>query len=511
MAKPELDGARFDLLVVGGGINGTGIARDAAGRGVKVLLVEQDDLAAHTSSASTKLIHGGLRYLEYYEFRLVRESLQERERLIHIAPHLSWPLQFVLPRPRGGRPGWMIRLGLWLYDHIGGHQSLPGSRGVDLRDPHWGAGLKPGLHRGFVYSDAWVDDARLVVLNALDAAERGAVILTGTALTAARPDGDAWEVELAPNPSATGAPLAAPCRVRARTLVNAAGPWAGSLRDRLAGVQHDGGVTLVKGSHLIVPRLYPGDHAFLLQQDDGRIVFTIPYQGHFTLIGTTDVPVTEAERARPQISADEVSYLCAAVNGYFARPITPADVVATYSGVRPLFDDGQSDAKAITRDYVLQLGRAAGPQVLNVFGGKLTTYRRLAENALDRLAPWLPATATGAWTGSAPLPGGDLPEGGFAAFLATMRGRWPFLPLDVAERMAHAYGTRIGQVLGAATGWADLGEDFGSGLTAAELGYLVTQEWARSAQDILWRRTKIGLICTPETERRVEAWLAARG
>lgn len=503
------DGAQFDLLVVGGGINGTGIARDAVGRGLKVLLVEQDDLAAHTSSASTKLIHGGLRYLEYYEFRLVRESLQERERLIHIAPHVSWPLRFVLPKPKGGRPGWMIRIGLWLYDHIGGRQSLPGSHGVDLTDPRWGAGLKPGLSRGFVYSDAWVDDARLVVLNAIDAAERGATILTGTALTGAKPDGEDWLIDLAPNPD-RASPLAGPCQVRARAIANAAGPWARSLLDRVGEVRPEGGVTLVKGSHLIVPQLYPGDHAFLLQQDDGRIVFTIPYEHRFTLIGTTDVLVGEDQRAAPQIGADEIAYLCAAVNGYFERQTSPADVVSTYSGVRPLFDDGQSDAKAITRDYVLKLGRESGPQVLSAFGGKLTTYRRLAEHALEELTPWLPR-ASGPWTSTAPLPGGDLPPGGFAAFLAQVRRRWPFLPEDQAERLAHAYGTRIERVLGSAANWADLGEDFGSGLTEAEVRYLVAHEWARTPRDILWRRTKIGLVCAAETERRLEAWLAAQG
>lgn len=510
MQTAALEGAHFDLLVVGGGINGTGIARDAAGRGLSVLLVEQDDLAAHTSSASTKLIHGGLRYLEYYEFRLVRESLQERERLIHIAPHISWPLQFVLPQPRGGRPGWMIRVGLWLYDHIGGRQSLPGSHGVDLRDPRWGAGLKGGLEQGFVYSDAWVDDARLVVLNAIDAAERGATILTGTTLIGAQPDGADWAVDLAPSPGAPGAALGSPCRVRARAIANAAGPWARSLLDRLGQVKPEGAIKLVKGSHLIVPRLYPGDHAFLLQQDDGRIVFTIPYQGRFTLVGTTDVPVNEDERPHPQISAPEIAYLCAAVNAYFERQISPADVISTYSGVRPLFDDGKADAKAITRDYVLKLGRATGPQVLSTFGGKLTTYRRLAEHALERLAPWLPA-CRGPWTGFAPLPGGDLPPGGFAPFLASVQQRWPFLPAATAARLAHAYGTRIDRVLGAATTWSELGADFGSGLTEAEVRYLVDREWARTAQDILWRRTKLGLIGTPETAQRLEAWLAARG
>ena len=497
--------AECDLLVIGGGINGAGIARDAAGRGLKVLLVERDDLAAHTSSASTKLIHGGLRYLEYYEFRLVREALQERERLIHMVPHISWPLRFVLPQPKGGRPGWMIRIGLWLYDHIGGKQSLPGSQGVNLRDPRWGAGLKSGLAKAFVYSDAWVDDARLVVLNAIDAVERGATIATGVAATAARIEGEHWLVDLAPNP-ATHSVLAAPHTVRARAVVNAAGPWVGQMLGGIPEAKVEGGIRLVKGSHIIVPRLYPGDHAFILQQDDGRIVFTIPYQGRFTLVGTTDVLVSEAERDAPKISAEEVEYLCGAANAYFEQQIAPADVVATYSGVRPLYDDGSEDAKAITRDYVLKLGREAGPQVLSIFGGKLTTYRRLAEHALDMLAPFLPAAAA-PWSASAPLPGGDLPGGDFAAFLVGVRARWPFLPADVAERMAHAYGSRIAQVLGEAADWGVLGEDFGCGLTEAEVRYLVTQEWARSVDDILWRRTKLGLFAGDDTRHRLGEWL----
>jgi len=496
-----LDRTDYDLLVIGGGINGVGIARDAAGRGLRVLLVERDDLAGHTSSASTKLIHGGLRYLEYYEFRLVREALRERERLLGIAPHIAWPLRFVLPRPEGGRPGWLIRLGLFIYDRLGGRQTLPRSQAVDLADPRWGAGLRPGLRRGYAYSDAWVDDARLVVLNAIDAAERGATILTHTAFTGARVDGDAWLAELA---TAHGAQS-----LRARVIVNAAGPWVADIIDGLPGVRREGGVALVKGSHIIVPRLYPGDHAFLLQQPDGRIVFTIPYQHRYTLIGTTDVVVGQAEREAPRITSAEVDYLCAAVSPYFTQDVTPASVIATYSGVRSLHDDGKADAKAITRDYVLQLGRAAGPQVLSVLGGKLTTYRRLAEHALAKLAPWLPEAGP-AWTASAPLPGGDLPPGGFAAFLGQVRARWPFLPPDVSERMAHAYGTRLAAIIGAASAWDQLGEDFGSGLTEAELRYLADHEWAACADDVLWRRTKLGLAAPPDLAERVAGWFAAR-
>lgn len=500
MSDAHIFADEYDLLIIGGGINGTGIARDAAGRGLKVLLVERDDLAAHTSSASTKLIHGGLRYLEYYEFRLVREALQERERLIHIAPHISWPLRFVLPQPKGGRPGWMIRIGLWLYDHIGGKQSLPSSHGVDLRDRRWGEGLKPGLAKGFVYSDAWVDDARLVVLNAIDAAERGADIRTGVAATGARVEGDCWLVDLATSDDA--APKA---QVRARAVVNAAGPWVGEMLGAIPDAQAHGGIRLVKGSHIIVPKVYPGDHAFILQKQDGRIVFTIPYQGAFTLVGTTDILVGADERDAPKISGEEVDYLCQTVNDYFTAQVGPDDVVSTYSGVRPLYDDGGADAKAITRDYVLKLGRESGPQVLSIFGGKLTTYRRLAEHALEMLTPFLPPMR-GGWTGATPLPGGDLP-GDFASFLADVGRRWPFLPAEVAGRMAHAYGTRITRILGDASSLADLGQDFGHGFYEAELRYLMDHEWARTSRDVLWRRSKLGLTAPPEMAARIDQWL----
>ncbi|MET0374815.1 MAG: glycerol-3-phosphate dehydrogenase [Rhizorhabdus sp.] len=492
-----------DLLVVGGGINGAGIARDAAGRGLSVVLVEQDDLAAHTSSASTKLIHGGLRYLEYGEFRLVREALHERERLLRIAPHLIRPLDFVLPQGPGSRPGWLIRLGLFLYDRLGGRQTLPRSRAVDLADPRWGAGLRPGIARGFVYADAAVDDSRLVVLNARDAADRGARIMTRTRMASARVANGAWLAQLAPQ---AGPPLT----IRARVLVNAAGPWVASLRDSLQGVERAGGVTLVKGSHIVIPALYPGKHAFLLQQPDGRVVFTIPWLDRFTMIGTTDVPVGPEERAAPQISAAEVEYLCAAVNRWFAREIGPDAVIGSWSGVRPLFDDGKADAKAITRDYVLQLGtsargRHAGPQVLSVLGGKLTTYRRLAEHALEKLGPWLPAGTGTPWTAGAALPGGDLPAG----FPAQVRARWPFLPDPVALRMAAAYGTEIDRIIGSSASWAELGEDFGSGLTEAEVRHLVTREWAQTAEDVLWRRTRLGFTAEPGTGPQLAAWLEA--
>jgi glycerol-3-phosphate dehydrogenase len=499
--------ADYDLLVIGGGINGTGIARDAAGRGLKVLLVERDDLAAHTSSASTKLIHGGLRYLEYYNFRLVRESLQEREKLTRIAPHISWPLRFVLPQPKGGRPSWMIRIGLWLYDHIGGKQSLPRSHSVNLTDLRWGAGLKPGLDKGFVYSDAWVDDSRLVVLNALDAAERGAAIWTGVTAQSARIEGDLWQVGLAPTPDAHCPDLLELRTITARAIVNAAGPWVEVMLDAIPQAERQGSIRLVKGSHIIVPRLYDGEHAFILQQGDGRIVFTIPYEGEFTLIGTTDVIVGEAERDQPQISAEEIDYLCAAVAPYFTKTITSATVVATFSGVRPLYDDGGGDAKAITRDYRLKLGREVGPQLLSVFGGKLTTYRRLAEHALELLTPFLPRM-THPWTDSVPLPGGDLGAADFESFLAYVQARWPFLTKAMARRMAHAYGSRIERILGKAQTLADLGEDFGGGLTEAELRYLLSCEWARKGSDVLMRRSKLGLTAAAGMAERIDRWIA---
>jgi glycerol-3-phosphate dehydrogenase len=495
MTHPATD---FDLLVVGGGINGTGVARDAAGRGLKVLLVEQDDLAAHTSSASTKLIHGGLRYLEYYEFRLVRESLKERERLLAIAPHLIYPLRFVLPQPPGLRPGWLIRMGLFLYDHIGGRRSLPGSEAVSLRDGPLGAPLKEAVRSGFAYSDAWVDDARLVALNAVDAAARGADIRTRTRLISAARTTERW--------TATIADAAGQQQVTARAIVNAAGPWVAQVLGQVAGVAAERPPRLVKGSHIVVPRMFEGAHAYILQNEDKRIVFAIPYERDFTLIGTTDVP-WEGEPATPHISAEETRYLCDSVNQYFEKGIDPADVVRSFSGVRPLYDDGRDQASAVTRDYVLELGTDTAPQLLSVFGGKITTYRRLAEQVLDKLAPFLPAMAA-PWTDSAPLPGGDLPQG-FDAFLADARRRWPFLPPATADRLARAYGTEMIHIIGDAHRLSDMGEDFGGGLTAREVDHLVAREWARSADDVLWRRTKIGLHTGDATRAALDRYSRA--
>ena len=471
----------YDLLIIGGGINGTAIARDAAMGGASVLLVEKDDLAAHTSSASTKLIHGGLRYLEYYEFKLVREALRERERLLRAAPHLIYPMHFVLPHENAVRPWWLVRLGLLLYDTIGGRITLPRSRSLRKTDTAYLKPLqRPG--RGFVYSDAWVDDARLVVLNAIDAAKHGAEIVTRTAFVSARRDNEAWTAQLSDGRT-----------VEARDLVNAAGPWVAEAL-ALTGANARSGVRLIKGSHIVVPRLFDHDQAYVLQQPDKRIVFAIAYEGDKTLIGTTDVPVEKPEDAK--ITADEIDYLCAAANRYFVKQIGPADVVRTYSGVRPLYDDGASEAKAVTRDYVLELD-ANGPPLLSVFGGKITTARHLAEEAVEKLE------LTSGKTREVPLPGGDI--GNFDAFLAEVRRRYPFLTADQSHRMARAYGSMLHDFVA-----PDMGEDFGGGLTAREVDWLTAYEWARTVDDIIWRRTKLGLVLSEAQIARLDAYLAAQ-
>lgn len=479
-------GDEVDLLIIGGGINGVGIARDAAGRDLKVMLVEQADLASATSSASTKLIHGGLRYLEFFEFRLVREALIERERLLRIAPHIIRPMTFVLPHVPELRPRWLMRLGLFLYDHIGGREILPASRSVRVANGAYGP-LRAGLDHAFAYSDCWVDDSRLVVLNALDAAQRGASIRTRTHFVSARSEGNRWIAECRDQK------VNETFHIRARALVNAAGPWVQQVLHGIPQAKVSGHVRLVKGSHIVVPRLFNGEHAFMLQNPDGRIVFTIPYQDEFTLIGTTDVPF-EGDATRVHISPDEVSYLCTTVNSYFNKTITPADVKWSYAGVRPLSDDESRNASKVTRDYRLELTETThdAPVLLSVFGGKITTYRRLAEAALDKLQPHLEFSGR-EWTDKAALPGGDLPRADFASFLAGVQKRWNFLPVTTAHRLARAYGTRIEKILGKAQSMLDLGEHYGAGLTRAEIDYLIAHEWARSADDVLWRRTKVGL------------------
>ena len=492
--------ADTDLLVVGGGANGCGIARDAAGRGLRVTLCEAGDLAGATSSASTKLIHGGLRYLESYEFRLVRESLAEREVLLAAAPHVIHPLRFVLPHHAGLRPAWLLRLGLFLYDHIGGRRTLAPTRTLDLRRSPEGAPLRPGFKRGFAYSDAWTDDARMVALAAVDAAERGARILTRTRLVRARREGALWRAELQ---GAHGAPMA----VRARALVNAAGPWVEQVT-ALCGSNRPGrSVKLVKGSHVVLPRLYEGDHAYTLQGSDGRVIFAIPYAGAFTLVGTTDVPQT-GEPGPVHASAEEVAYLCEALGAYFSRPVAPAEVVWSYAGVRPLYDDGEADASKVTRDYALDLDAPAGcAPVLTVYGGKITTFRKLAEHAMDELAAPLGVHAA-PWTHGAVLPGGDLPQG-FEAFRARTARERPWLREPTLTRLCRAYGSRLDGVLGPARAWSDLGRDFGAGLTEREVEHLQCGEWAMTAEDVLWRRTKLGLHMGRAQRAAVAAYMGS--
>ena len=486
-------GNTYDLLVVGGGVNGCGIARDAAGRGWSVLLAEAADLGGGTSSASTKLIHGGLRYLEHREFRLVQEALQEREVIWRMAPHIVWPLRFVLPHARGQRPAWLLRLGLFLYDHLGGRRLLPPTRTLRLdRDPA-GAPLKPGFRWGFEYSDCWVEDSRMVVLNAQDAAAHGAEVLTRTRVTAAVRDGGMWAATLLDGEGASRT-------VHARALVNAAGPWVADVLSNVLRSNAPATVRLVQGSHVVVPRIYGHGRCYIFQNADSRIVFAIPYETDFTLIGTTDRDYA-GDPAQVHATEDEVAYLCQAASDYFAAPVTPADVVWSFSGVRPLYDDGATAAQEATRDYVLTLDAPGGaPASLSVFGGKITTYRRLAEAVLARLAPHLPAPTglPAGWTATAPLPGGGFPPDGYADQVAGLRARAPFLPDALARRLVRAYGTRAAQVVGEATSLADMGMDHGAGLTGAEVAYLQRHEWARTAADVVWRRSKLGLRMTAE-------------
>lgn len=472
----------FDLAIIGGGVNGAGIARDAAGRGLSVLLVEQGDLAGATSSASTKLVHGGLRYLEHYEFRLVREALLEREVLLRAAPHIIWPLRFVLPHHAGLRPWWVIRLGLFMYDHLGGRKILPGTRSVALRRDAVGAPLRDEFVRGFEYSDCWVEDARLVVLNARDAADRGADVRVRTRCTAAQRAGALWHLSLAGDGAG---------QVAARALVNAAGPWVADFLARAVGVNAPSKVRLVKGSHIVVRRLWDGPQCYIFQNADARICFAIPYEDDFTLIGTTDRDFT-GDAGSVEIGAEETGYLCEAVSNYLRRPVTPSDVVWAYAGVRPLYDDGASKAQEATRDYVLELDAPDdGPPLLSVFGGKITTFRRLAEAALQRLAPHLPMR--GPWTANAPLPGGDFPHDGAPALVQRLLAAHPWLADATAQRMVRQYGTRAFALLAGATGPEP---PLAADLTTREVSWMMDQEWARAPADILWRRTKRGLVAT---------------
>ncbi len=497
----------YDLAIIGGGINGCGIARDAAGRGLSVHLCEMNDLASGTSSWSTKLIHGGLRYLEYYEFRLVREALIERERLWAIAPHIIRPLRFVLPHHKGLRPAWLLRLGLFLYDNIGGRKLLPATRTLDLLSDESGRPLKPGLFtRGFEYSDCWVDDARLVALNARDAAARGAVISTRTKVTSAVRDGALWV--LTTSDQRTGKIDT----VRARSLVNAAGPWVAQVLTGALRSNSKARVRQVQGSHIIVPRVFEHDRAYIFQNADGRIIFAIPYEQDFTLIGTTDQDY-QADPAKVAITPEEITYLCAAASEYFAKPIVESDVVWTYSGVRPLYDDGASEAKAATRDYVFEMEALEGQApLLSIFGGKITTYRRLAEEALERLGKYLSPSRQGqkpGWTAGEALPGGRYKPGGTEALADDLRKTYPFLEPRDALRLARGYGTEAAIFLGSANVRSDLGVDFGSGLSEAEVRHLIDHEWAMDAEDVLWRRTKLGLHLTADQREHLANWMGS--
>jgi glycerol-3-phosphate dehydrogenase len=499
-AGRDRQSAAVDLLVVGGGINGCGIARDAAGRGLSVLLVEQGDLASATSQWSTKLIHGGLRYLEYYEFRLVGEALREREVLLKAAPHLIAPLKFVLPHEPHLRPRWMIRAGLYLYDLLGGRSSLPGSRSERLDAGGLGAGLKDTYRHGFSYYDARVDDARLTILNARGAADLGATILPRMRFEGAAVQGGLWEVRL--QDLAHGTQRV----VHARAIVNAAGPWVRRVLDGLEGVRETARIKHVKGSHIVVSRIHEGEHAYILQNPDNRIIFIIPYMENWSLIGTTDVAVDAFEN--PAISAEETAYLCAMASSYCARPLKPQDVVWSYSGVRPLYDDGASEAAAVTRDYVLRHASVGGAPVVNIFGGKLTTYRKLSEHVLEHLKDRFPAMGA-PWTHAAALPGGDF-VGGLAALVADLKHAYPWLPQDHLTDIARRHGTLALDWLDGCATLADLGEHFGAGLYAREVDHMVAVEWAETVEDVLFRRSKCGLMLNLDARASIARYLEVR-
>ena len=492
----------FDLAIIGGGINGCGIARDAAGRGARTLLLEQGDLASGTSSASTKLIHGGLRYLEHLEFGLVRESLRERETLWRIAPHVIRPLRFVLPHCPGRRPRWLLRAGLWIYDHLGGRRSLPGTRSIDLGVHAAGAALKDGFAKGWEYSDCWVDDARLVVLNARDAAARGATILTRHRLTSATRIADGWRLDVVRDDGAHITYLA-------RALVNAAGPAVLDLLS-LAAVRSAHRVDRIRGSHIVVPRLFDHGFAYLFQHTDQRIFFALPYERDFTLIGTTEtLHLGPVEGVMP--TAAEIDYLCEAANEYFRRTIKPVDVVWSFAGIRALVDSEDDRPEAASRGYRIEIDAPGGTApLLSVLGGKITTYRRLADEAVDCLAPYIAQLKQPRWTAFHPIPGGDLSMQGLDAFATALAARYPFLGAVEARRVAAAYGTLAPDWLGSARSWRDLGEDFGAGLSAAEVDYCMTNEWARTVDDMLWRRTKLGLSMDAAGRAALRDYMAQR-
>ena len=522
--QKERDASVVDVFIIGGGVNGCGIARDAAGRGLKVVLAEMNDLASATSSASTKLFHGGLRYLEYFEFRLVRESLIERETLLRAMPHISWPMRFVLPyHPdmrfesatptarllgavmpwmKGRRPAWLIRLGLFLYDHLGGRELLPGTTTLRLKGTPEREVLEPRFEKAFEYSDCWVEDSRLVILNARDAEARGARIMPRTRVVSAARSGDHWEVETQDTESGQSRTH------RARVLVNAGGPWAGEIIRTNLRINAPDRIRLVRGSHIVTRKLFDHGKCYFFQGTDGRIIFAIPYETDFTLIGTTDAEHPDPSVA-PVCTEEEKAYLLGFANRYFRQTVSRDDIVWTYSGVRPLYDDGTSSATAATRDYTLKLDEGGGAPLLNVFGGKITTYRRLAEGAVAKIARFFP-DLPGTWTKGAPLPGGDFPVDGVEALVVRLRRDYPFLAEPRARRLVRAYGTEAVEVLGAARSEDDLGRDFGAGLSAREVDWLMRREYARTAEDVLWRRSKLGLRLTGDEAEALDAWMADR-
>lgn len=511
----------YDLFVIGGGINGCGIARDASGRGLTVALAEMNDLASATSSASTKLFHGGLRYLEFFEFRLVQEALKERETLLTAMPHISWPMRFVLPYHKdmrfdsdtptskllttfmpwmkGRRPAWLIRLGLFMYDHLGGRKILPGTKTVDLTSGSEGAPIDDRFAKAYEYSDCWVQDSRLVVLNARDAEARGAKIMTRTKVTSARREGDIWVI------TTQDANTQAVQEFRARMLVNAGGPWVMDVIQGVAGINSTENVRLVRGSHIVTKRLYDHDKCYFFQGEDGRIIFSIPYEQDYTLIGTTDADHASFNE-RPVCTDEERDYLLGFANSYFKQALSAEDVVWTYSGVRPLYNDGASSATAATRDYVLRVNDEGGAPILNVFGGKITTYRRLAESALEKIGAYFP-NLSGKWTAGVTLPGGDFDVTGVDDLLAKIKAQYPFVAEKDALRLLRTYGTEVFEVLGEATSAQDLGDSFGAGITSAELDWAKRVEWVQTGDDFLWRRTKLGLRLTEEERGRVGAYL----
>ncbi len=493
------DARIFDLAVIGGGINGCGIARDAVGRGLSVYLCEMGDLASATSSASTKLFHGGLRYLEYYEFRLVREALKERETLLRAMPHISWPLRFVLPHQQGLRPAWFLRLGLFVYDNLGGRKILPATKSLDLTSHITGKPLNDTFRKGFEYSDCWVQDSRLVALNARDAHDRGAEINVRTRCTGARRAGDLWDVTLEDTESGETRTM------QARAIVNAAGPWVEDIIQDKVKLTTKDKIRLVRGSHIVVPKVFDHDRAYIFQNPDNRIIFAIPYEQDYTLIGTTDGE-HDSPFNKPVCTDEEAAYLASAASEYFRTPITTDDIVWTYSGTRPLYDDGAKSATAATRDYVLKVEDEGGAPLLSVFGGKITTYRRLAESALAKLKPFFPKMSE-SWTAGVPLAGGDFPVSEVASRIANLKAKYPFMSDAQTLRLFRTYGADSENVLGDAQSAVDLGQDFGAGLSEAEVRWLMAKEWARTAEDVLWRRTKLGLRLTDDQTSALDSWM----